>query len=174
MHIGELCLATISTSDNSAANLLTHQIGGLETLRHFIKLSGDQVTRFDRLEPFLNIKEYAHDERDTSTAIAMSTLLNTLLHGSLLNKTNKEILKSWMRATTTGFARIRASLPKNWDIGNKTGTSGEGTANDVAFFTTHKGHSYCLTVFSERQGEDNDLSNHAIAKATKHVVKLIS
>jgi beta-lactamase class A len=38
-----------------------------------------------------------------------------------------------MRNSTTGRQRIRAGLPETWSAGDKTGTSGNGAVNDIAF-----------------------------------------
>jgi beta-lactamase class A len=40
--------------------------------------------------------------------------------------------QAWLVACKTGDARLRAGLPKEWRVGDKTGTGGQNTTNDVA------------------------------------------
>ncbi|MER5349901.1 serine hydrolase [Kitasatospora sp. NPDC002551] len=40
-------------------------------------------------------------------------------------------LTSWLLSNTTGANRLRAGLPKDWTVAEKTGTGGYGTTNDV-------------------------------------------
>jgi beta-lactamase class A len=37
-----------------------------------------------------------------------------------------------MQASATGKNRLRAGLPRNWLVGDKTGTGNRGACNDVA------------------------------------------
>ncbi|MCP6280721.1 serine hydrolase, partial [Klebsiella pneumoniae] len=41
-------------------------------------------------------------------------------------------LEGWMVAARTGTKRLRAGLPADWGIGDKTGSGDNGTANVVA------------------------------------------
>jgi beta-lactamase class A len=169
MTVEELCLATVSKSDNPAANLLTHLIGGLSGLKAFTTLLGDETMRFDRLEPHLNDVGMS-DMRDTVTPKAMTTLLFSALEGPVLADRSKLYLKDWMRATTTGFERIRAAVPKGIDIGDKTGTSGDGLAHDVAFLYPKDGSPIYLSVFTRTQSEETSINNSAIRAVTALVM----
>ena len=44
----------------------------------------------------------------------------------------RERLIAWMRACQTGKAKLRAGLPTDWRVGDKTGNNGRGAVNDVA------------------------------------------
>ncbi|WP_260655021.1 class A beta-lactamase, partial [Yersinia intermedia] len=66
MTVAELCAATIQYSDNTAANLLIKQLGGLEMVNQFARSIGDQTFRLDRWEPELNTA-LPNDPRDTTT-----------------------------------------------------------------------------------------------------------
>jgi beta-lactamase class A len=136
MAVGELCEATITISDNAAANLLLREIGGPAALTRWLRATGDRVTRLDRTEPALNIVP-AGDLRDTTTPAAMATTTRRLLFGHVLAPSSRERLAAWLVATRTGDARLRAGLPASWRVGDKTGTwadsrTGRGTSNDVA------------------------------------------
>jgi hypothetical protein len=42
------------------------------------------------------------------------------------------VLTGWMRDNTTGGELIRAGVPDGWIVGDKTGSGGYGTRNDIA------------------------------------------
>ncbi|WP_040309159.1 class A beta-lactamase [Asticcacaulis biprosthecium] len=130
MAVGELCAATVSKSDNTAANLLLPLVGGPEGLTKWIRSLGDAVTRCDRKEPELNVVAEG-DPRDTTTPEAMTQLLQIVFSGAALEADSIKQLRDWMEATSTGDKRIRAGVPSGWTVGNKTGTA-NGAVNDVA------------------------------------------
>ena len=43
-------------------------------------------------------------------------------------------LKNWLIGSKTGDTRLRAGVPADWIVGDKTGTGGRGTNNDVGIF----------------------------------------
>jgi beta-lactamase class A len=96
------------------------------------------VTRLDRREPELNGNDPG-DERDTTTPRAMGTLINRILGGGALASASRERLVSWMQASVTGKERLRAGLPREWVVGDKTGTGNRGACNDVAM-AWRRGH----------------------------------
>ena len=135
MTVAELCEAAITLSDNTAANLLLVSIGGEKggpaALTKFARSIGDTITRLDRNEPTLN-EALDGDLRDTTTPAAMLADLRTLLLGKQLTAASRDQLMDWLVANKTGDARLRAGLPREWRVGDKTGTGERGTANDIA------------------------------------------
>jgi beta-lactamase class A len=131
MSVAELCEAAITVSDNTAANLLLASAGGPSALTHFARGLGDGVTRLDRNEPRLN-EAAPGDPRDTSTPRAMAITLRALALGNALSDASRARLVQWMTATSTGGKRLRAGLPADWRVADKTGTGELGTTNDVA------------------------------------------
>lgn len=83
MTVSELCAATIQYSDNTAANLLIKQLGGLAAVNQFARSIGDQMFRLDRWEPDLNTA-LPNDPRDTTTPAAMAASMNKLVLGDAL------------------------------------------------------------------------------------------
>lgn len=132
MTVAELCEAAITISDNAAANLLLESFGGPAGLTSWLRSIGDETTRLDRMEPELNEAEFG-DPRDTTTPAAMLETLGKLAFGSVLSETSRQQLIGWMVANRTGDARLRAGLPKDWRIGDKTGTSTTGAVSDIGF-----------------------------------------
>src|SRR5690606_17298141 len=131
MTVAELCSAAVTLSDNAAANLLLETVGGPDDLTRFLRETGDQVTRLDRTEPTLN-DTAPGDPRDTTSPRAMLSSLEHLLLGDRLSPASRQQLLDWMLANKTGDTRIRAGVPANWRVGDKTGTSGKGAISDVA------------------------------------------
>lgn len=137
-HLGEgaltveaLARAVVTVSDNTAGNLLLAKVGGPAGLTQFVRSMGDPVTRLDRTEPTLNSNEPG-DPRDTTSPRAMVGLMRRLLFGDALSNVSRERLLSWLRDCETGKQRLRAGLPTNWIVGDKTGTGARGAANDIA------------------------------------------
>lgn len=131
MAVLELCAASITRSDNTAANLLLDMIGGPPGLTQFARSIGDGVTRLDRIETSLN-EAAPGDPRDTTSPAAMIANWRTLLLGNALSSASRNLLIGWLIANETGGERLRAGLNSSWRIGDKTGSNGENTTNDVA------------------------------------------
>ncbi|WP_375427069.1 class A beta-lactamase [uncultured Sphingomonas sp.] len=129
--VAELCLATMTRSDNAAANLLLPAVGGPAGVTRFARALGDDRTRLDRIEPELNDVRPG-DPRDTTTPDAMLGLFRTLTLGPVLKPVSRARFTRWLVANKTGDPRLRAGLPRNWRVGDKTGASGRGHDNDVA------------------------------------------
>lgn len=131
MTLADLCAAAVDYSDNTAANLLLQTIGGPEGLTRYARSLGDQQTRLDRLEPDLN-GAVPGDERDTTTPAAMVANLRALLLGDALSQQSRQWLDGWLAENKTGGEMIRAGLPNDWKVGDKTGRGGNGSTNDIA------------------------------------------
>jgi len=134
MTVAELCDAAVTRSDNTAGNLLLASFGGPAALTAFCRTLGDDVSRLDRIETELNYHDGPDDIRDTTTAAVMLENLRKLLFTGILSGGSRSQLAAWLITTKTGDARLRAGLPKNWLVGDKTGTNGDkyGNANDIA------------------------------------------
>jgi beta-lactamase class A len=130
MSLAEICAAAIDYSDNTAANLILANIGGPAGFTQFARSLGDTVTRLDRIETALN-ESLPNDPRDTTTPSAMVANLNSLLLGNALSASSRNQLTQWLLANTTGGTRLRAGVPANWRVGDKTGTGDHGSTNDI-------------------------------------------
>lgn len=131
MTVAALAEAAVTTSDNTAANLLLARVGGAAGLTAFVRALGDPVTRLDRDEPSLN-ENAPGDPRDTTSPRAMAKLALRVVCGDALSPARRALLSGWLRACATGKDRLRAGLPRDWPAGDKTGTGRRGAANDVA------------------------------------------
>ncbi|WP_201591828.1 class A beta-lactamase [Psychrobacter fozii] len=126
MSLGELCQATLSTSDNSAANFILQAIGGPKSLTQFLRASGDNTTRLDRWETELN-EAIPKDKRDTTTPMAMITTLEKLVVGETLSTESRQQLQSWLKGNEVGDALFRKGVPSDWIVADRTGAGGYGS-----------------------------------------------
>jgi beta-lactamase class A len=166
MTIAELCEATMQLSDNTAANLLLASFGGPAALTAFLRTLGDNVSRLDRIETELNVHDHPGDIRDTTTAAAMLENLRKLLFTDVLSGPSRSQLAAWLIANKTGDARLRAGLPKNWLVGDRTGTNGDkhGNANDVAVIWPSDRTPIIVTAYCEIPAISGDQRNAIIAE----------
>ncbi|MFZ0266106.1 class A beta-lactamase [Caulobacter sp.] len=172
MTVGALCEATITLSDNAAANLLLDTFGGPKALTAFLRGLGDQVTRCDGYEPGLNIVKPG-EIHDTTSPNAMLATLRTLTLGGALSPASRQQLIAWLVANQTGDKRLRAGLPAGWKVGDKTGSWGDdkvGTTNDIAVVWPTPGRPPLLiTTYLSRSALDNDGRNAVIAEVARLV-----
>jgi len=162
MTVGALARASVVVGDNTAANLLLGIIDGPSGLTQFIRSMGDTVTRLDRIEPALNGNEPG-DLRDTTSPRAMVGLMRKILCGDALSPASRERLLGWLRASETGRQQLRAGLPGDWTVGDKTGRGMRGAFNDVAIAVPPGGRPILIASYlSEgRSGPGEQEAAHA-------------
>jgi beta-lactamase class A len=132
MTVETLAEAVVTVSDNTAANLLLEKVGGPAGLTKFIRANGDSITRLDRNEPMMSAN-LPDDPRDTTSPRAMVRSMRRILCGpGVLHSMYRATLWQWLRTSQTGKNRLRAGFPKDWVVGDKTGTGNRNAVNDVA------------------------------------------
>ena len=146
LSVAALCEAAITLSDNTAGNLLLASFGGPAALTAFLRTLGDTQTRLDRNEPTLN-ESMPGDPRDTTTPNAMLANMRTLLLTDRLSAGSCAQLRDWLIANKTGGKRIRAKLPMDWRVGDKTGTGSRGSTNDIAIIWPPKRAPLLVTAY---------------------------
>lgn len=162
MTLGDLCAAIVEYSDNGAANLVLRQIGGPAGLTAWLRAQGDPVTRLDRIELALN-SAIPGDPRDTTSPTAFAATFERLTLGPALKPASRARLQAWLTANTTGAERLRAGLPKGWAVGDKTGSNGADTANDVALLHP-PGRAPLIAAVFVTQARSQDAANATIAE----------
>lgn len=171
MTLAQLCEATITTSDNTAVNLMLRSFGGPQALTQFIRGLGDTVTRHDRYEPDLN-RPHASEPLDTTSPNAMCRTLNELLFGQTLKPASRQLLQSWLLANTTGDKRLRAGIPETWRAGEKTGTAAEVGANDAGFVQAPDRPPIVVSVYLETTDIPASERERVIAQVGRYVAML--
>lgn len=172
MTIADICAAAITLSDNTAGNLMLASFGGPEVLTKYLRTLGDAATRLDRIEPELN-EATPGDPRDGTTPRAMAYTLQRILLGNVLSKSSENLLIGWLVANTTGNARLRAGLPAGWRVGDKTGTGGNGAANDVAIIWPPDRPPLIIAAYLADTKAPLDVRNAAIADVGRVAATLI-
>lgn len=173
LSVRDLCRATMITSDNPAANLLLGAVGGPSAVTRFLRDNGDAVTRNDRLEPDMN-RFAPGDPRDTTSPAAMAASLQRFVLGTVLQPASRQQLADWLIDNETGDARLRAGLSKAWRVGDKTGSNGEDTTNDIAIlWPTAGGAPWVLTSYLQGATVDdagrNDVLRQVAVIAEQHM-----
>jgi len=165
MTVSALCEAAITLSDNTAGNLILRQIGGPAGMTAFLRSLGDHRSRLDRWETDLN--DWRPGEyRDTTTPALMAQNLRKVTTTDALAEPDRARLIAWMRANTTGDARIRAGLPADWTIGDKTGTGrAYAPAADIAIVWP-KGATapLIMAIYTNRTTPDTEVDDTVIAR----------
>jgi beta-lactamase class A len=169
-----LCHAAITVSDNTAANVLLKQIGGPAGMTRYYRALGDPVGRLDRWEPELNDWKPG-EKRDTVMPAFMARSLNELTLGSALSAPDRGQLTSWLRASVTGFERIRAGLPPGWTAGDKTG-GGKGLyapGSDIAIAWPPAGAPLIIAVYTNRHDAGATMDDRVIATTASVLVRAL-
>lgn len=172
MTVKEICAATMMYSDN-AVNLLMKELGGPQAVTAFARSIGDKQFQLKRWEPELNAS-IPGDTRDTTTPMAMGNDLDALVLGHVLGLSQRHQLEYWLKHNTTGNARIRAGVPKDWIVGDKTGTSNEyGTTNDVAVIWPTHGSPIVMVIYFTQDKKDAKPNDALIASVAKVVINAL-
>ncbi|PGW62730.1 class A beta-lactamase [Bacillus cereus] len=169
MTLKELADASIRYSDNTAQNLILKQLGGPSEFKKSLREIGDTVTNPERFEPELN-EVQPGDTRDTSTPKALATSLQAYALGDILSIEKRNFLIDLMKRNTTGDNLIRAGVPGEWEVADKTGSGSYGTRNDIAIIWPPNKKPIILAILSNHAKEDAKYDDKLIANATKIVL----
>ena len=169
MSVADICAAAVTLSDNTAGNLMLASFGGPAALTAYARSLGDGLTRLDRIETALN-EAAPGDPRDTTTPNAMLGDMQRLLVGDALSAESRRHLTQWLLASKTGTKRIRAGLPSDWRVGDKTGGGDNGTANDIAVAWPPGRAPILIAVYFTGSTMADDARNAVIADAGRIAV----
>ena len=159
----DMCEATMRTSDNTAANLVLEAIGGPPAVTQFVSELGDKVTQLDRWEPEVN-QGTPGDPRDTTTPRAMAETLYQLTLGDGLAAPEQAVLTAWLQANEVGDPLLRAGIPADWRIGDRTGSGGNGTRGIVAVMWPHGHAPIVAAIYITDTNASMQVRNAAIAE----------
>lgn len=163
MTVAELCAATICFSDNAAGNLLLRELGGPTAITRFCRSIGDRTTRLDRWEPELNSAE-PWRVTDTTTPDAIGRTYARLTLGTALVPEDRGRLTDWLLANTTGDAKLRAGLPSDWTVAEKTAGGKYGTNHDVGIAWPPRQAPIVMAVLTTKHEPDAAPDNPLIAE----------
>jgi beta-lactamase class A len=163
LSVGELCEAAMTLSDNTAANLLLDSFGGPQALTAYLRSIHDLTTRLDRREPELN-EAASGDPRDTTTPVAMLAILHWMVFQNTLSPASRQHLIAWLVANKTGDRRLRAGVPQGWRVGDKTGSGGNNTVNDIAVMWPTSRAPIVVTAYYTESRADGDARDKVLAE----------
>ncbi|HMA52608.1 MAG TPA: class A beta-lactamase [Magnetospirillaceae bacterium] len=168
MSVAEACAGAVIDSDNVCANLLLNAIGGPGALTLYARTLGDKTTHLDRIEPFLN-EAMPGDARDTTSPAAMLNDLGVLLLQNALQPASRVRLADWMVKSRTGGAKLRAGLPAEWKVGDKTGMGEHGSTCDIAIAWPPGRQPLLITAYLTDTGADLEQRNKVLSEAARLV-----
>jgi beta-lactamase class A len=171
MPVSALCQAAIEQSDNTAANVLLRILGGPPAVTAFTRTLGDQVTRLDRAEPEVNI---ASGPLDTSTPARLAADLRALVLGDVLDPASRDLLTGWLKGNTTGANSIRAGLPPDWQVGDKTGSGNQGEVNDLAVVWPPNRAPWVIAVYTAPTDPKTTEGYQTVASAARIAANALS
>ena len=154
MTIRALCTAIMTSSDNSAANILLRETGGIEAFNRYVRSLGDGVTRLDNLEPLLST-DALRDERDSTTPSAFLDTVQRIVVGNALSAGSRALLLNWLEQSAVGLNRLRGGFDRSWRSGNKSGSGDNATTNDVAIvWPVTNGPAVIIAVYYSGSSRD--------------------
>lgn len=177
-HVGdgmtmlEIIDAAVEQSDNTAGNLLFDALGGPAGFQAALRAIGDETTVSAREEPELN-DVAPGDDRDTSTAEVLAADLRAYALGDVLDEADRRVLVEALRGSVTGAETIRAGVPDGWAVGNKTGTSGDGTRNDIGILWPPGGDPIVLAVLTRAEVRGAEHDDALLAEVTAVAIEAL-
>jgi beta-lactamase class A len=169
LTVAQLCKATVTLSDNAAANLLLPAVGGIAGFNAFVRSLGDKATRLDRIEPMMS-EAIPGDPRDTTTPDAMLQSMRAVLIGNALKPASRAQATQWLVENETGGKRLRAGLPADWRVGDKTGTSGNGVVGDIGILWPPARKPILVTSYLAESPADQTVRQGALADVARALV----
>jgi len=160
----QLCSAAISYSDNTAANLISAELGGPSAATQFFRDLGDKTTQLNRYEPDLN-SAVPGDKRDTTTPLAVARDLRIALFGDILQEKSRQELTQWMRDDAVADDLLRKTLPQGWIIADKSGAGGYGSRSIIAaVWPKGGGRAWIIAIYMTETKASIAQRNKAIAQ----------
>lgn len=119
LSYGDLINYMVSQSDNNACNWLINFVGGIQNVNDFIKNLGIDRIQLIETEKSNIRKSY----NNWSTPLSVTQLLRKVYTEKVLSDEHFAFLEKAMLASASGKDKFRAGLPKEVEVGHKTGMS---------------------------------------------------
>jgi len=121
------------------------------------------------------MQAYVADPYDGAQPVAIVQALARLKRGQLLSTANSTWMMDTMMANTTGHSRLRAGAPRDWEIGDKTGTGQDWDGasvgiNDIALMTAPDGRTYAVAVMIQRTKQGLESRRRFMQSVSRTVV----
>lgn len=87
---------------------------------------------------------------------------------------DREVLLDLLRRNTTGATLVRAGVPADWDVGDKSGAGSYGTRNDLAVLRPPGRAPIVLAVMSSHHQRDAEYDDLLAAGAAQVVTAALT
>ncbi|GAA2998008.1 hypothetical protein GCM10010483_48540 [Actinokineospora diospyrosa] len=104
---------------------------------------------------------------------ALATDLRQFAVDTALADDDRTLLVDWLRANTTGKDVIRAGVPQEWTVGDKTGSADYGGRNDIAVLWPPGRHPIVIVVLTSRDKQGAERSDALVADAARVVARVL-
>ncbi|WP_168195145.1 class A beta-lactamase [Shewanella sp. SNU WT4] len=162
ISVNDACQMTLTSSDNTAANIVLDAIGGPVALTQFLRAQGDAITRLDRCEPELN-QGMPEDVRDTTSPKAVVHTWQQLLTAKVLSESAKAQLTTWLQHNQVANDLLRKTLPQGWLIADRSGAGGYGARGIVAMVWQPEQAPVFISIYLHQTTASMEQRNQAIA-----------
>lgn len=141
-------------SDNTAANIVIRQLGGMDKVNAQIKKTGAKDTKLERM---LMDTDALKDGKDNYTSVAdlgmvLKKIYNHQMVSTKYDNAMLDILKK-----NNNHTKLPHDLPEEATVYNKTGEFDDyGVENDAAIFGNNKG-SFVIVVMSQDGSRDEQI-----------------
>ena len=78
-----------------------------------------------------------------------------------------------MQQGQTGLKMIRASIPADWKVGDKTGRSGDDATNDLAVLRPPAGGPIFLAIYTVDSKEPQEARDGLVAAVAKAAIEAL-
>ncbi len=162
-------------SDNTASDLILKLAGGPHQVTSFLRELGYVRTQINRTTAQIFLKTAQQEskgllstDQDSGSPEEMVKLLVQVLQQDLLSDTSRQFLIECMSRCKTGNARIRALLPNDTVVANKTGTA-TGFVNDLGIIDLPLANKLILAVYHKNTTVPLKTSEALIANIAKTI-----
>ena len=119
-------------------------------------------------------RNFSANPPNTATPKVIAELLTQIRQQTILTKESTHLLIHWMRGCKTGINRIRALLPANVQVADKTGTI-TGTIGDAAIIELpHNKGPLILVIFIKNSTKPKELDEKLMAQIARAVFDHVS
>jgi beta-lactamase class A len=167
----ELLRLAVSLSDNTAADIVMHLIGGPAVVDAYVNsiAGGGFHLRDNEHGLHRDIQVQYRNWFEPTSAVKFLRRIND---DSPLTPEHTGLLLGWMKDSPTGPHRIKGELPSGTVVMHKTGTSGsaEGVTsatNDIGLITLPDGRRLAIAVFVSDSSADEATRDAVIARIAK-------
>jgi len=156
----DLATMVVAVSDNSATNVLIDRVG-MANVNAFMDSLGLHQVRLRR--KMMDLKAAGEGRENVATPREMMTLLDTLYHGKVINRTLTDDLFKVLATPKDSW--IPRYLPEDLQMANKPGSL-EGVRNDSGVIFASRPYVICVMTTYLRNERDGEEAIAQVSRAT--------